>query len=109
MAGEELASPLRSDLDFGLRYLAGGEIVNNGTVCCGEMGRAEVLLEAARYLNRPELEVQARQRAARALAGLSSAEERPFIPGFFQGSVGIGYGLLRLVAPDRLRSILLWE
>ena len=83
--------------------------MNNGTVCCGEMGRAEVLLEAARYLNRPELEVLARQRASCVAAGLLPADERPFIPGFFQGSAGIGYGLLRLIAPDRLPSILLWE
>jgi lantibiotic modifying enzyme len=73
------------------------------------MGRAEVLLEAARYLDCPELEVQARQRASCVVAGLLPAGERPFIPGFFQGSAGIGYGLLRLIAPDRLPSILLWE
>ena len=107
--GEEFASPLRSDLDIALRHLAGGDIVNNGTVCCGEMGRAEVLLEAARYLNRPELAVQARQRGSCVVAGLLPAAERPFIPGFFQGSAGLGYELLRLVAPDRLPSILLWE
>lgn len=109
VTAEEFASPLRADLDFGLRYLAGGEVVNNGTVCCGEMGRSEVLLEAARYLGHPDLEVQARQRASCVVAGLLPASERPFIPGFFQGSAGIGYGLLRLIAPDRLPSILLWE
>ena len=109
VAGEDLESPLLLDLEFGLRYLAAGEIVNNGTVCCGEMGRAEMLLEAARYLGRPELEVQARQRASCVVAGLLPAAGRPFVPGFFQGSAGIGYGLLRLIAPDRLSSILLWE
>jgi lantibiotic modifying enzyme len=73
------------------------------------MGRAEVLLEAARYLDRPELEVQAQRRASCVVTGLLPSELRPFIPGFFQGSAGIGYGLLRLAAPDRLPSILLWE
>jgi type 2 lantibiotic biosynthesis protein LanM len=107
--GDELESPLCSDLEYGLRYLAGGEIGSNGTVCCGEMGRAETLLEAARYLKRPELEVQARQRASCAVAGLLPVEETPFVPGLFNGSAGIGYGLLRLIAPDRLPSILLWE
>jgi type 2 lantibiotic biosynthesis protein LanM len=107
--GEALESPLRSDLDFGLRYLARGEIRNNGTVCCGEMGRAEVLLAATRYLVRPELEIAARERASCVVASLLPAVERPFIPGFFQGSAGIGYGLLRLVAPDHLPSILLWD
>jgi lantibiotic modifying enzyme len=71
------------------------------------MGRAELLIEAARYLNRPELELQARQRASSVVAGMFPAEVRPFIPGFFQGSAGIGYGLLRLIAPDRLPTILL--
>jgi len=108
-AGGEPESPLRSDLDFGLRYLAGGGIVNRGTVCCGEMGRADILLEAARYLGRPELEVAARKRASCVVAGLFPAAERPFVPGFFQGLAGIGYGLLRLIAPDRLPSILLWD
>jgi type 2 lantibiotic biosynthesis protein LanM len=109
VSGGELEGPLRSDLDFGLRYLESTEITNNGTVCCGEMGRADILLHAARSLGRPDLEGLARQRAAGVLAGLQPADERPFIPGFFQGSAGIGYGLLRLIAPDRLPSILLWE
>jgi type 2 lantibiotic biosynthesis protein LanM len=109
VSGGELEGPLRSDMDFGLRYLEDTEIRNNGTVCCGEMGRADILLQAARYLGRPELEGLARQRVSGVLAGLLPADERPFIPGFFQGSAGIGYGLLRLIAPDRLPSILLWE
>jgi lantibiotic modifying enzyme len=109
MPEAELESPLRSDLDFGLRYLAGGEIGKDGAVCCGEMGRAEILLEAARYLGRPELEVAARQRASCVVAGLLPPVERPFVPGFFQGLAGIGYGLLRLHAPERLPSILRWE
>lgn len=108
-AGDDFEAQLRSDLGFGLRYLEKGEIGNNGTVCCGEMGRAETLLEAARFLDRPELRTLARQRASCVVAGLLPVGERPFVPGFFQGSAGIGYGLLRLIAPDRLPSILLWE
>ena len=106
---EEMELPLRSDLDFGLRYLLEKEIEGSGTVCCGEMGRADVLMEAARYLDRPGLEVLARQRVSSVVAALLPAEERPFVPGFFQGSAGIGYGLLRLIAPGRLPSVLLWE
>ena len=30
-------------------------------------------------------------------------------PGFFQGTAGIGYELLRMVRPDLLPSVLLWE
>ena len=82
---------------------------NNGTVCCGEMGRAEILLEAARYLDRPDLEALAQKSASSVVAGLLPPEERPFVAGFFQGLAGIGYGLLRLSAPESLPSILLWE
>jgi lantibiotic modifying enzyme len=107
--GNEGESQLRSDLNFGLQCLMRGEIGNDGTLCCGEMGRAETLLVAARSLDRPELGVLAQQRASCVAAGLLAGEERPFVPGFFQGSAGIGYGLLRLIAPDRLPSVLLWE
>ena len=30
-------------------------------------------------------------------------------PGFFQGTTGIGYQLLRLAYPNSLSSVLLWE
>ena len=109
LAGEDVESTLISDLDVGLRCLAEGAIGNDATVCCGEMGRVEILLEAARYARRPELEELALQRASCVVAGLLAAGKRPFIPGFFKGLAGIGYGLLRLIAPDRLPSILLWE
>ena len=109
VSGREWQEPLRSDLDFGLRRLTDSAIGDNGTVCCGEMGRAEILLEAARYMDRPDLEVLAQECASGVAAGLLPPEERPFVAGFFQGLAGIGYGLLRLSAPDRLPSVLLWE
>jgi len=30
-------------------------------------------------------------------------------PGFFQGTAGIGYELLRIAHPEKLPSVLLWE
>ena len=32
-----------------------------------------------------------------------------YSPGFFQGTAGIGYTLLRLACPARLPAVLLWE
>lgn len=109
VAGAEWQEPLRSDLDLALQRLEAGEIGNNGTVCCGEMGRAEILLEAAIYLGRPDLEARARKCASCVAAGLLPLEERPFVAGFFQGLAGIGYGLMRVSAPEHLPSILSWE
>ncbi|TDC52494.1 type 2 lantipeptide synthetase LanM [Actinomadura sp. KC345] len=85
-------------------------------LCCGAMGRTELLLSTARRRNRPELE-----RAARTIAGevLDRAERSGSFdfgvkgavdnPGLFQGAAGIGYQLLRLAEPERLPALLLWE
>ena len=86
--------------------------------CCGNLGRAELLLTAGRRLARPELEEAARANAWRVI---SRAERtggfllHPLLPrqvdnpGFFQGKAGIGYGLLRMSRPGMLPSVLLWE
>ena len=88
-------------------------------LCCGNIGRCDVLFTAGRQLARqPTLE------AATALAvrvedqALSrgyfqfvspGSEYVVFEPTFFQGLSGIGYQLLRLAAPSRLPSILAFE
>jgi len=87
------------------------------TLCCGTFGNLDLLVLAAHHLQRPELLTTARRRAA-ALA-LEAQEQngyllfgssaRSFHPGFFRGTAGIGYQLLRLAAPDALPSILVWH
>ena len=86
--------------------------------CCGNMGRAELLLSAGQRLARPEWEEAARANAWRVV---SRAERtggfvlHPMLPrevdnpGFFQGTAGIGYELLRMAHPDLLPSVLMWE
>jgi type 2 lantibiotic biosynthesis protein LanM len=97
---------LRSDLDAALGFLIESEVKSNPALCCGEMGKADILLEAGRRLSRPGLIALARKRAS-AVAGLDPSYMP--IPGLFHGVTGIGYGLLRQAVPDRLPSILLWE
>jgi type 2 lantibiotic biosynthesis protein LanM len=84
--------------------------------CCGNLGRAELFLVGGRQLSRPGL-VEAATRIASCV--LERSEEagsfglnpllpnRLFNPGFFQGTAGIGYGLLRMAHP--LPSVLLWR
>lgn len=87
------------------------------TLCCGTFGNLDLLIMAAHHLHRPELLSTARRRAA-ALAQeaeeqngylLFGSSARSFHPGFFRGTAGIGYQLLRLAAPDALPSILVWN
>lgn len=84
-------------------------------LCCGNFGRFDLLIEAARRLKRPELLQAGRDRAAQILGrpgGFVLSGPHPFHlagPGLFQGMSGIGYELLRLVQPETLNSVLLWE
>ncbi len=86
-------------------------------LCCGNLGRVEVLLVGAQRLNSPGWRQVALQQATNIVARaqqtgayqlFANLPNSVFNPGFFQGTAGIGYQLLRL-ADDNLPSILLWE
>ena len=63
------------------------------TLCCGRFGRLDLLLDAGRRFDRPDLVEAARSIASQRLrAGL--AQEEGY--GFFRGISGLGYTLLRL-------------
>lgn len=107
---------IRFDIAVGLettqRFGAGGF----DHLCCGGMGRTDVLIEGARRLGRPELLKAAHQQAGWAVRRAQSARGYRtqsglgmVDPGFFSGIAGIGYTLLRLAHPGTLPSILLWE
>jgi len=87
-------------------------------LCCGHMGRIEVLLEAALRLQNPRLLDTARSLATRlVLRGrtdgryrISAARgSRAYSPALFQGEAGIGYTLLRLARPESLPCLLLLD
>ncbi|MDJ0594891.1 MAG: type 2 lanthipeptide synthetase LanM family protein [Pleurocapsa sp. MO_226.B13] len=86
-------------------------------LCCGNLGRVEVLLVGAQRLSRPDFRQLALQQATNIVARakqtgayqlFSNLPISVFNPGFFQGTAGIGYELLRL-ADNNLPSVLLWE
>ncbi|MBV9107994.1 MAG: hypothetical protein JO306_01140 [Gemmatimonadetes bacterium] len=87
-------------------------------LCCGNLGRAEILLSAHLALGDAALLDEARAVAGRALrraraAGgfaLTRPGEAPgFRPAFFRGVSGVGYALLQLAAPGTLPCILRLE
>ena len=107
---EEIAIALNTTQQFGLQ--------NIDHLCCGNFGRMEVLLVGASKLSRKELwntiQKQAAWLVARAkqVGAFHLSPELPgdvYNPGFFQGTTGIGYELLRLAYPESLPSVLLWE
>jgi lantibiotic modifying enzyme len=88
-------------------------------LCCGTLGRCDVLLTLGRQLQQPDvmamavtLAAQVTERAHSAghfRLGQSEFEYHVFDPGFFRGLSGLGYALLRLSAPSRLPSVLAFE
>ncbi|MES2692202.1 MAG: type 2 lanthipeptide synthetase LanM family protein [Verrucomicrobiota bacterium] len=109
---------VRREIEAAIASCALPGIRKADTLCCGNAGRAELLLTAADVLGRPELLAAARgqlaqvaARAARAGGyGLNPALPKALgAPGLFNGTSGIGYMLLRAVSPDRLPALVLWQ
>lgn len=76
-------------------------------VCCGNVGRVEVMLEGWRVLG-DEQHLEAAQELADSVVqrahrrrrfGWQISDDTAFDPGFFTGAAGVGYSLLRLVEP----------
>jgi lantibiotic modifying enzyme len=109
----------RAEIDRALAMLHRLPFAARDHLCCGNLGRADVLLVAAVALDLPSAHGAAHALAERTLAraeengryALDTVEigGRPTDiddPTLFRGAAGVGYGLLRLAAPGRLPSIL---
>ena len=86
-------------------------------LCCGNLGLAEVLLVGSQYYERPDWRNTAFKKATSVIARAKQSgayqlfpnlPNSVFNPGFFQGTAGIGYELLRLANND-LPSVMLWN
>jgi lantibiotic modifying enzyme len=103
----------RSDIDRALKATIGYGFSINHSLCHGALGNVELLLTAARVLDRP----QDHEALARATADVAaSIEANGWVtgvplgaetPGFMVGLAGIGYELLRLAEPDKVPCVLL--
>jgi type 2 lantibiotic biosynthesis protein LanM len=106
MASAEIQAALETTLaeGFGL----------NHSLCHGDFGNLEVLNQAARRLD-GQWEQECRQRLGVVVESIRRGGWRCGIPlgvetpGLMLGLAGIGYGLLRSAAPDRVPSILALE
>jgi len=107
---------VREDISHGLRATCLAGTQGRDTVCCGAMGRVEVLVVAARELCNPAYLQDARKMGStilrRSQASGSYAlgwKKAPVLASFHQGMAGIGYEYLRLADPASLPSLLIWE
>ena len=107
-----------ADIDIALATTCARAFGAQDHLCCGTLGRAEVLLRAGTLLDRPALIAEARAVAGRVVARaqrndrylVSSPELPPVtVPGLFRGLAGIGLQLLRLTWPELVPSPLLLE
>lgn len=98
-----------------LSQTAGAECTLYDQLCCGNLGRAIALLEAARYTDRDSTDARAiagrclaREEETGALAMLGHGET-VHNPTFFHGVSGVAYTMLRLAEPEELPCVLLLE
>ncbi len=109
---------IRRDIETAIKTTQATGIQNADYLCCGNLGRADILLTAASRLSRPDLAELANTWAWQMVTRAEETGEfalHPLLPksvyspGFLQGTAGIGYTLLRIAHPDALPSVLLWE
>lgn len=112
----EPSPAIRDDLDRALASASRAAAAPLDAVCCGNFGRADILLEASRLLGRAELSACARRLTWPALEAANARSGRyrtnaqgELCPGFFTGLSGIGYALLRLAGNSDLPCVLALE
>ena len=106
---------IRLEIDAALRTTSKQGFGGNHSLCHGDLGNLELLLEAGRMLVEPQWLAQAGRRAAMILesidkdgwlCGIPLGVESP---GLMTGLAGIGYGLLRLAEPARVPAVLVLD
>lgn len=86
---------------------------HNHSLCHGDLGSLELLMQGSSALVDPALRLQAQQISAALVAAVEAGgwrcgtPQQIESPGLMTGLAGIGYGLLRLAAPERVPCVLL--
>jgi type 2 lantibiotic biosynthesis protein LanM len=112
-----------SEIEAAVQWLRANPPNPADHLCCGEFGNLELLLAAGLRLGRTDWVHEAQIRGASTIARAGRMHDGGrtgfqsnlgpcdsiFMPGLFDGLAGIGYQMLRLAAPGRVPSVLLWE
>jgi lantibiotic modifying enzyme len=105
---------VRRDIEAGVALVTHDRVADKDGLCCGHLGRLDLLLSSATASGRGELAALSIRRAGavmrhgRASGYRLSGAARAYLfdPSFFQGLSGVGYQLLRVAYPARLPSVL---
>ena len=108
-------SAVRAEIEHAVESTIENGFGRNHSLCHGDLGNLELVTLAAEKLGRRDWAERAGRISGGILAGL--AERGPLFglpgatepAGLMTGLAGIGYGLLRLVAPRRVPSVLILE
>ncbi len=109
---------IRAEMDTAARATIAAGLSPLDHLCCGAMGRVEILHTVATTLGGHTREIarlgatltiqRARHRRAFSLQP-DPVRNAVFQPGFFRGISGLGYSFLRLARPDALPAVLAWQ
>jgi type 2 lantibiotic biosynthesis protein LanM len=108
-------SETRAEIDTALKTTLAEGFGSNHSLCHGDLGNLELLLQASEILGDSQLRSQTNRLAG---AILDSINKHGWLcgnplgvesPGLMTGLAGIGYGLLRLAEPTRVPSVLVLE
>lgn len=105
-------APLREELEIALGTTLSASLGGPHHLCCGTLGRIDILLSGGLRLGRGELLTSALNRVAGLLIGVGPEEVRAVRPasiGLFTGWAGIAYELLRVAQPESLPSLLSFD
>jgi lantibiotic modifying enzyme len=103
---------IRAEIDTSLKTTMSQGFGLNHSLCHGDLGNLELLLQASSVLDKPQWGFQVERTAAMILDSfdrygwLCGNPQRVESPGLMTGLAGIGYGLLRLAEPSRVPSVL---
>jgi type 2 lantibiotic biosynthesis protein LanM len=102
----------RNEITTAVRATIARGFLGNHSLCHGDLGNLECLLEAGIALNHPDWHTEVDRRAAIILESIERSgcmcgnPARVDSPGLMTGLAGIGYELLRLAVPERVPSVL---
>jgi type 2 lantibiotic biosynthesis protein LanM len=106
---------IRAEIETALQTTLAQGFGGNHSLCHGDLGNLELLLQASQVLEEPQWRAQVDCIAAIILESISrdgwlcGTPLGVESPGLMTGLAGIGYGLLRLAEPTRVPSVLMLE
>jgi type 2 lantibiotic biosynthesis protein LanM len=113
------SAEVRRDIEISLSTSQKNGIFVPGVdyLCCGNVGRIDLLVVASQMLNDRKLLQLAQESTSRMVLTtnngtygvLAHMPDLRFSPGFYKGAAGIGYQLIRTADPNLVPSIITWS